>query len=48
MQIKGRSGEKVQISGVYRNEYGKTTTLIKNDIFPTCPDKGNPTTWELK
>ncbi|ERI89757.1 hypothetical protein HMPREF1982_04370 [Clostridiales bacterium oral taxon 876 str. F0540] len=47
MQTKGKSGDKVQISGVYRNEYGKTVTLIKDDIFPKCPDKGNSTTWQL-
>jgi hypothetical protein len=42
-----RTGEKVEISGVYKNKYGKQITLIKDDIFPGCPEKGTSTEWEL-
>ncbi|MCM0649816.1 hypothetical protein NBE98_15725 [Clostridium swellfunianum] len=48
MQIKGKTGEKVKISGVYRNNYGKQITLIKNDIFPACPQEGKDIEWQLQ
>lgn len=43
---KGRTGDKVPVSGVYKNRYGKQITLIKDDIFPACPEKGNEIEWE--
>lgn len=47
MKTKGHSGEKVDVSGVYKNKYGKQITLIKNDVFPNCPEKDCETEWEL-
>jgi hypothetical protein len=48
MQTKGRTGEKVQVSGVYKNSFGKQATLIKDDLFPACPKEGNEIEWQLQ
>jgi hypothetical protein len=47
MQTRGKTGEKVPVSGVYKNNYGKQITLIKDDIFPSCPKEGKEIEWQL-
>ncbi|NLT95455.1 MAG: hypothetical protein GXW85_07985 [Clostridia bacterium] len=46
MRETGVTGEKVKISGEYRNKYGKKVTLEAGKNFPPCPEKGIPTSWE--
>jgi phage protein U len=48
MQTRGRTGEKVQVSGVYKNNFGKQVTLIKDDLFPACPKEGKEIEWQLQ
>lgn len=48
MQTRGKTGEKVQVSGVYKNSFGKQVTLIKNDLFPACPKEGKEIEWQLQ
>jgi hypothetical protein len=47
MKTSGKTGEKVKVTGVYKNRYGREFTLQENTLFPPCPDKGQPTVWEI-
>lgn len=47
MKTTGKTGEKVKVTGLYRNRYGREFTLQENTFFPPCPDKCQPTVWEI-
>jgi hypothetical protein len=46
MSSTGNTGDKVKVAGTYKNRFGKEVALKENDVFPSCPVKGNPIQWE--
>jgi hypothetical protein len=47
MKTSGKTGEKVRVTGVYKNKYGREFTLQENTVFPPCPEKGHSTEWVI-
>lgn len=47
MKMRGKTGEKVKVTGLYKNKYGREFTLQENTIFPPCPERCQPTEWEI-
>ncbi|MHA6482997.1 hypothetical protein ACX1C1_13955 [Paenibacillus sp. strain BS8-2] len=44
---RGRSGKRVQLEGMYENEWGDGLLLMQGDIFPAHPYMGD-TVWTYK
>jgi hypothetical protein len=46
MPTMGKTGDRVNEPGVYKNKYGKKINLNTGESFPPCPKEGKPITWE--
>lgn len=47
MRINGITGDRVIVTGTYRNEFGKTIKLDAGEAFPSCPREGKAVEWEM-
>ncbi|MBB6215964.1 hypothetical protein HNQ80_002055 [Anaerosolibacter carboniphilus] len=47
MRINGITGDRVIVTGTYRNEFGKKIRLDAGEAFPACPREGKSVEWEM-
>lgn len=47
MRINGITGDKVIVTGTYRNEFGKKVRLDAGEAFPSCPREDKAVEWEM-